>query len=95
MTNLIETLLVERQLTNRPPLFNGTNYTFWKIHMKIFIQAQDYDLWKIIIDSAHTPNALIEHDKKMAQLNAKTMNILYYSLDINKFNAIFSCILVK
>ena len=27
-----------------------------------------------------------EYDKKQAQLNAKAMNVLYYTLDINEFN---------
>ena len=31
----------------------------------------------------------------MAQLNAKTMNLLYYALDTNEFNRTLGCILVK
>ena len=34
-------------------------------------------------------------DKKMAQLNTKVINVLYYSLDANEFNQIFTCISVK
>ena len=58
--------------------------------MKIFIQALDYDIWSIIVNGPHTPTKLIngvslpksegeqnEFDKKMAQLNAKAMNVLY------------------
>ena len=63
--------------------------------MKIFIQSHDYDLWKIIINGSHIPKALKEHDKKMAQLNAKAMNILYCSLELNVFNAISSYISAK
>ena len=22
-----------------PPLFDGTNYAYWKVHMKVFLQA--------------------------------------------------------
>ena len=32
-----------------------------------------------------------ELDKKMAQLSAKAMNILYYALDTNEFNRISTC----
>ena len=72
--------------------------------MKIFIQALDYDMWSIIVHGSHTPTKLIdgmslpmpegewdELDKKMAQLNAKAMNILYCTLDANEFNCIFTC----
>ena len=39
----------EGQSTNRPPLFNRANYTYWKARMKIFIQALDYNMWSVII----------------------------------------------
>ena len=32
-----------------------------------------------------------EFDKKMTQLNAKAMIVLYCALDANKFNYIFTC----
>lgn len=69
--------------------------------MKIFIQALDYNIWSVIINSPYMPTISIdgmpspkpkkhwdEHDKRMVQLNAKVMNILYYLLDANKFNHI-------
>ena len=80
---------------DRPPMLNGSNYPYWKIGMKIFIQAHDYSLWKITVNGSHTPKVLKEHDKEIAQLNAKVMNILYYSLDLNEFNLISSCISAK
>ena len=61
--------------------------------MKIFIQALDYDMWSIIVNGSHTPTKIIdgiestkserewdEVDKKMTQLNAKVINILYFIL---------------
>ena len=98
----------EGQSTNRPPLFNGSNYSYWKARMKIFIQALDYDLWSIIVNGPHTPTTRQngmeilkpkmewdEHDRKLAQLNAKAMNVLYCSLDANEFNRISVCISAK
>ena len=32
-----------------------------------------------------------EYDKRMAQLNAKAMNLLYYALSASKFNRISTC----
>ena len=61
----IEFLLNECYSIDQPPILNGSNYSYWKARMCIFIQAHDYKLWKIIIDGTHTPNALVEHDKKM------------------------------
>ena len=91
----MESIFNEGYSIDRPLLLNGTNYTFWKTRMKIFIQTQDYDLQKIIENGSHTHDASIEHDKELSQLNAKTMNILYCSLDLNKFNLISSYISAK
>ena len=45
--------LNEGQSTNRTPLFNGVNYTYWKARIKIFIQALDYNMWSVIINGPH------------------------------------------
>ena len=79
MATQVGASLAEGQSTNRPPLFNGSNYTYWKAQIKIFIQALDYDMWSIIVNGPHTPTKIIdgmestklekewdEVDKKMA-----------------------------
>ena len=43
-------LMGEVQSTVRPPLFVGDNYAYWKTRMKLFIQASDYAVWRIIIN---------------------------------------------
>jgi len=35
---------------NRPHLFSGVNYQFWKIRMKIFIESLDRGIWDAIIN---------------------------------------------
>ena len=60
-------------------------------------------MWSVIINGPHTPTIIVdgiaspksekdwdETDKKLAQLNTKTMNVLYYFLDANEFNQIFT-----
>jgi len=34
--------------TTRPPLFRGTNFSYWKILMQMFIKTEDYELWNIM-----------------------------------------------
>jgi len=48
MAAIIGNGTTEGQSTNRPPLFLGTNYTYWKARMKIYVQANDYDASKFI-----------------------------------------------
>ena len=69
--------------------------------MKIYIQAIDFQLWKVILKGPYILMVKIdgmdvpkpeedwdEHDMKMDELNAKAMNFLYCALDSNEFNQI-------
>ena len=31
-----------------PPLFNGTNYAYWKVRMKVFLQALGEQVWQAV-----------------------------------------------
>ncbi|KAH1092165.1 hypothetical protein J1N35_019422 [Gossypium stocksii] len=42
------TILGEGHSTMRPSLFNSTSYSYWRTRMKLFIQANDYEVWKIV-----------------------------------------------
>ncbi|MED6142215.1 hypothetical protein PIB30_111561 [Stylosanthes scabra] len=41
--------------TTRPLLFNGTNNSYWKNKMKIWIRAQDMKVWKVVEQGDHIP----------------------------------------
>ena len=100
----MSTSLAKGQSTNRPPLFSGSNYPYWKARMKIYIQAVNYHLWRVIVNGPQIPLIKVngidipkpeedrdDNDMRMEELNAKAMNILYYALDSTKFNRIFMC----
>ena len=69
--------------------------------MRIYIQAVDYDLWRIISNGPRFPRGadgklkeekdFDENDLKLMSLNSKAMNVLYCSLDSNEFNRISGC----
>ena len=31
-----------------PPLFDGTNYAYWKVRMKVFLQALVEKVWQAV-----------------------------------------------
>ena len=31
-----------------PPLFDGTNYAYWKVHLKAFLQSLDEKVWLVV-----------------------------------------------
>ena len=104
----MSTSLVEGQSTNRPPLFSGINFSYWKARMRIYIQTIVYHLWKVIlkgsqillvkvnsIDVPKLEEDWDDNDMRMEKLNAKAMNILYCALEVNEFNRISTCNLAK
>ena len=40
---------------NRPPLFDGNDYPYWRDKMTLFIQFSGYDIWKIITEGNQYP----------------------------------------
>jgi len=34
--------------TTRPPLLKGTNFSYWKILMQMFVKTEDCELWNFI-----------------------------------------------
>ena len=71
---------------NRPPLFNGEKFDYWKDKMKAFFETQQLELWDIV-QSGYIPptNALgvtipredwNDEQKKRYQINQKARFIL-------------------
>ena len=103
MANPMSTSLAEGQSTNRPLLFSGTNFPYWKARIKIYIQAIDYHLWKVILKGPQISSIKIDgidipkpeedwddNDMRMGKLNAKEINVLYCTLNSIEFNRIFT-----
>ena len=39
------TTYTEGQSTQRPPFFNGLNYSYWATRMAFYMQSTSYDAW--------------------------------------------------
>ena len=94
----------EGHSTNRPPLFNESDFVYWKARIRVYFQVIDFDLQHIMTNGPHTPTVLAngvqtpkpindysEDDKKLASMNAKAINIFYCALKRNEFNRMFTC----
>ena len=97
---------VEGHSTNRPPLFDGSNYQFWSNRMSIFMRSYNYEMWDVVLDAPYVPmttrmgsEALepklqSEWSKtvvKKVQVNFKAINTLCCALNPTKFNRISTC----
>ncbi|VFQ62058.1 unnamed protein product [Cuscuta campestris] len=100
--------LGEVQTTTRPPLFDGTNYTYWKERMRIYIQSTNFLLWRIIKNGEDVPmkkvgetnipkteNEYDAQDIKKVENNAKAINIIYCAVNPNDYRKISCCTTAK
>nr|KYP35691.1 Retrovirus-related Pol polyprotein from transposon TNT 1-94 [Cajanus cajan]KYP38474.1 Retrovirus-related Pol polyprotein from transposon TNT 1-94 [Cajanus cajan] len=93
---------------NRPPLFCGDNYPFWKVRMKIFMESVHRNIWQAVITDYKIPTK-IEGGKEIekpydswdqseirrAENDAKALNIIHSALNSDEFFRISACSTAK
>ena len=89
---------------NRPPIFNGVGYHYWKIRMQIFMEAIDLNIWEAIEIGPYIPTMVAgnttieklreqwsEEEKKLVQYNLKAKNIITSTLGIDEYFKVSNC----
>ncbi|VFQ77734.1 unnamed protein product [Cuscuta campestris] len=97
----------EGQSTSRPPLFDGTNYTYWKERMRIYIRSTNFQLWLVIKNGEETPMKVGEklvpktedefdaEEIKKVENYAKAINTLYCTVNPDDYRKISCCTTAK
>ena len=93
---------------NRPPLFCGDNYAFWKVRMKIFMESVHRNIWQAIVTDFRIPTITKEgietekpyeewsqSEKNRAENDAKALNIIHSALNSDEFFRISACTTAK
>jgi len=93
---------------NRPPLFCGLNYQFWKVKMKIFVESLDKRIWDTIencpfIHKSEKDGSSIEKpwsqwtdaENKKAKFDCIAKNIITSTLNWDEFFRISQCASAK
>ena len=69
------------QLLVIPPLFDGTNYAYWKVRMRVFLQSLDEKLWQAVeigwTKPKKTPADWDDAKIKVANYNSRALNALF------------------
>ena len=76
------------------PLFDGTNYAYWKVRIRAFLQSLDEKLWQAVEigwtkptkESADWDDAKI----KAANFNSRALNALFSTVTNEEFKKISS-----
>jgi hypothetical protein len=71
----------EGTLVSKPPLFDGTNFSFWKVRMRTYLMALGVDVWDVVETGYTKPAVLASKDDKLEFIfNAKGMDAIFNGL---------------
>ena len=77
-----------------PSLFNGTNYAYWKVRMRAFLQSLDEKVWQAIeigwTKPKEAPTNWDDAKIKVANLNSRALNALFSAVTNEEFKKISS-----
>ena len=77
-----------------PPLFDVTNYAYWKVRMRVFLQSLDEKVWQVVeIGWTKPKEAPADWDDakiKAANFNSRDLNALFSGVTNEKFKKISS-----
>ena len=90
--------------SNKPPLFSGEYFDFWKIRMKAHLEAQGEGIWETVENGPHNPTSVVngvgtpkvkssydEDDRKKILNEKKAINILQSALSMDEFFRVSQC----
>ena len=77
-----------------PPLFDGTNYAYWKVRMRVLLQSLDEKVWQAVeIGWTKPKEALADWDEakiKAANFNSRALIALFSAVTNEEFKKISS-----
>ena len=83
-----------RQFLIIPPLFDDTNYAYWKVCMRTFLQSLDEKVWQAVeIGQTKPTEAPADWDNakiKAANFNSRVLNALFNAVMNEEFKKISS-----
>ena len=81
------------------PLFDGTNYAYWKVRMRVFLQSLDEKVWQVVeIGSTKPTEASADWDDakiKAANFNSGALNVIFNAVTNEEFKKISSTKIAK
>ena len=77
-----------------PPLFDDTNYAYWKVCMKAFLQSLDDKVWQAIeigwTKPKEAPANWDDAKIKAANFNSRALNAIFSAVTNEEFKKISS-----
>ena len=77
-----------------PPLFDSTNYAYWKVRMRAFLQSLDEKVWQAEeigwTKPMEAPTDWDDAKIKATNFNNRALNALFSAVTNEEFKKIFS-----
>ena len=77
-----------------PPLFDGTNYAYWKVCMRVFLQSSNEKVWQAVeigwTKPIEAPADWDDTKIKAANFNRRALNALFSVVTNEEFKKISS-----
>lgn len=85
----------EGYVPNQPPFFDGTNYTYWKSRMIIYLRSLNYGVWTAVEKGYTKPKDKTEAEwdtnEKMAYTaNYRALNAIVCGLSREEYSRVSS-----
>eukprot|EP00253_Pinus_taeda_P015480 PITA_15480 len=77
----------ERKASIRPPVFDGTNFNYWKVRVTAYLQSLGTEVWNIVETGYAFPSTTPTDadEKKKYETNAKTVSTLLGCISQTEF----------
>ena len=82
-----------KQNKSGTPLFDGSNYAFWSIRMRAFIEVQGIEIWQSIENGYKVPKTMPTDAGELAQYNnnSRARNHLLSAIDESVLDELSLC----
>src|SRR4051812_40128577 len=93
---------------NKPPLFCGEYFDFWKIQMKAHLEARGEEVWEVVQNGPFVPTTIVDgvestklkvswndDDRKKVLADKKAVNLLQGALSMDEFFRVSACTTTK
>ncbi|GKV41189.1 hypothetical protein SLEP1_g48755 [Rubroshorea leprosula] len=104
MAQFLSSQPLEGLSTTKPPLFDGTNYNYWKNRMKVFMLANVPKAWVVTMKGPYVPMKIVgerevpkeeidwnDEDLEKIMINNKAINMLQCALNPMEFHRVSGC----
>jgi hypothetical protein len=73
--------------------FDGKNYAFWRIRMKTYVQAQGFQVWKLVVDGYKEATVLPinNNERKLSLNNSKSKKSLMTGIGDSVYGKFVHC----